>query len=299
MTDLQIHPVADLFPMLPDDELAELAADIKERGQLQPIILDAEGRILDGRNRYAACAMAGVEPRFEAYSGDDPNGYALAVNVARRSLRPSQKYMIKEMARRLAVVNGSHATKTVISRNQGESDGLSQAATVLDHAPDLARQVVAGNLPLHKAVEEARQAKKLAQEQEDKRRRLAEDAPDLLALFQDDQLSLDEAVSVLEQRLEKARQEAEQRRHEEEGRLAEEARLEGERKAAEQRERRTATLLLCKLIPALAEMDGEQLASLYDPDQEPPEFQVTSETLMRAGEALDGIMKVWQERELS
>jgi ParB-like chromosome segregation protein Spo0J len=64
MSELAVHPVAALFPMLADDELGELAADIKERGLLQPIVLDAEGRVLDGRNRLAACKKVGVEPTF-------------------------------------------------------------------------------------------------------------------------------------------------------------------------------------------------------------------------------------------
>jgi ParB-like nuclease domain len=46
-----------------------LRRDIKARGLLQPIVLDAEGRVLDGRNRLAACEKAGIEPMFETYAG--------------------------------------------------------------------------------------------------------------------------------------------------------------------------------------------------------------------------------------
>jgi ParB-like chromosome segregation protein Spo0J len=72
MSELAVHPVAALFPMLADDELDELAASIKANGLLQPIVLDKDGAILDGRHRLKACGKAGVKPRFETYKGDDP-----------------------------------------------------------------------------------------------------------------------------------------------------------------------------------------------------------------------------------
>ena len=56
------------------------------------------GSILDGRNRYAACRLAGVEPEFTTYDGDDPEGYALAVNAQRRDLTKSQRAMVAARA---------------------------------------------------------------------------------------------------------------------------------------------------------------------------------------------------------
>jgi ParB-like chromosome segregation protein Spo0J len=63
---LEPHPFAALFPELPREELTELARDIKERGELEPIIL-YKGVILDGRNRYRACQIAGVKPRIKEF----------------------------------------------------------------------------------------------------------------------------------------------------------------------------------------------------------------------------------------
>ncbi len=52
MSELAVHPVAALFPMLSDDELDELAADIKANGLRFPIVHDKEGKtLIDGHNR--------------------------------------------------------------------------------------------------------------------------------------------------------------------------------------------------------------------------------------------------------
>ncbi len=84
------HPLADLFPVLPDSELAKLAKDIRANGLQEPICL-YQGQVLDGRSRYKACALAGVTPLFCEYSGDDPAGYVFSMNFYRRHLSPSQR----------------------------------------------------------------------------------------------------------------------------------------------------------------------------------------------------------------
>lgn len=94
MSQYEHHPAAALFPMMDDFDLAELAADIKANGLLEPIVL-FEGKILDGRNRDIACREAGVEPRFEDANGiGSPILYVVSKNLHRRHLTVSQRAAI-------------------------------------------------------------------------------------------------------------------------------------------------------------------------------------------------------------
>lgn len=84
------HPIAAIFPLLPEAELSELAEDIKKNGLKTDIVI-YEGKILDGRNRYRACAIAKVQPFTTQYAGDDPVGLVLSLNLHRRHLTAGQK----------------------------------------------------------------------------------------------------------------------------------------------------------------------------------------------------------------
>jgi len=90
MKILQPHPIAEIFPMLPESELKTLTADIQESGLQTPIVL-YEGKILDGRNRYAACISGSVDPAFTQYTGSNAATYVLSLNLHRRHLTASQK----------------------------------------------------------------------------------------------------------------------------------------------------------------------------------------------------------------
>ena len=63
---MEFHQIANIFPMLGEEELSELADDIMQNGLHQPIVL-YQGQILDGRNRYQACELAAVEPDYIEY----------------------------------------------------------------------------------------------------------------------------------------------------------------------------------------------------------------------------------------
>lgn len=90
---MKSHEYADLFPMMATADIARLADDIKENGQANPIVT-FEGKILDGRNRYQACTMAGVDPQFTEYDGAEPLAFVVSHNLHRRHLSESQRGMV-------------------------------------------------------------------------------------------------------------------------------------------------------------------------------------------------------------
>jgi ParB-like nuclease family protein len=185
------HPIADLFPMLAEDELRELAADIKQRGQLQPIMLDEEGRILDGRNRNAACNLAGVEPWFETYSGDDPDGYALSVNVNRREMTKGQKAMVIVLADDLYNL---YSQSKLASDTGIPQPRFSEANTILRFARELATDVIAGETPLSEAFKVAKARKAEAESTGSQLEELRKLAPDLAVFVENGIRNLSDAL---------------------------------------------------------------------------------------------------------
>ena len=92
--NLSLHPACELFPRLGEAELQQLADDIKENGLQNPIVLLDE-KILDGRNRNAACKIAKVKPRFVDWDGEgSPVEWVISQNLMRRHLTASQRAVI-------------------------------------------------------------------------------------------------------------------------------------------------------------------------------------------------------------
>jgi ParB-like chromosome segregation protein Spo0J len=80
----KVHPAADVFPMMSDEELAELGADIKNRGVIEPVKFRGDW-LLDGRNRLEAAERAGVDIGPPAHlPGVDPVIYVISANLHRR-----------------------------------------------------------------------------------------------------------------------------------------------------------------------------------------------------------------------
>ena len=156
------HPVADIFPMLPHDDLMRLSEDIATRGLLEPVVM-LDDMILDGRNRYAACKLAGVTPDFVTFSGDDALGYVIAKNMHRRHLNESQRAVVASRIANLG--NGQRASlanlpSSPVTQPQAammlnvSPRSVTSVKAIERDAPELIPQIDSGDLSINKAVTE-------------------------------------------------------------------------------------------------------------------------------------------------
>src|SRR5262249_13404250 len=145
-----VHPAAEMFPLMPPEELKVLGEDIKANGLTEPVTtwVDQDGAewLLDGRNRLDAIARAGYRFRLHgrvigsgarkgqraperfkvlppsgsesrwavSYTrrnfGSDPYAYVVSANIHRRHLTTEQR---KEIAAALLKSNPERSDRSV------------------------------------------------------------------------------------------------------------------------------------------------------------------------------------------
>ena len=107
----RVHPIADAYPMMSDEELNDLASDIKTHGLRKRLIFLRDGAglvLLDGRNRAEALERAGIEidtaKHCQISEGmTDPIAYIASANIHRRHLsKEDRARMLVAAARHLA-----------------------------------------------------------------------------------------------------------------------------------------------------------------------------------------------------
>lgn len=143
-----VHPVASLFPMIDDDALNALAEDIKKNGQREPIIvayLDEamidEPVVIDGRNRHAACKLAGIEPEFKfVMSLNDRElspqviaDWIISHNLHRRHLTTSQKAMVGQGYLAYLKEEAKKRQLSTLKQNARDSVGQNSAQREVDN----------------------------------------------------------------------------------------------------------------------------------------------------------------------
>jgi protein gp37 len=183
----EVHPAADVFPLLEGAEFDALVQDILVRGLHEPIALTHDGNmIVDGRNRYRACEECGRDPVFyrlsEFFQGKDLIDWIVSVNVKRRHLNPGQLAFVAlelepiyaaEAKERQRAHGGTAPGKPketlpadrpkVISDARDEAAhaiggagrNVSKAKKIEEVAPDLKVEVVSGKTSLDAAYKQA------------------------------------------------------------------------------------------------------------------------------------------------
>lgn len=204
---LPVHPWAAQFPMRSQEDLESMAASIKANGVRVPVVIgkapmaDGEAPVLclvDGRNRIAACKLAGVTPPHIALNGEDIDAFIADVNLERRDLTKGQKAML--LAVRHTGDRKGGRGKTA-ARNSAESAGLSmrrvqEARSVIEFCPELVEQVIDGKLGLDEGLKEAQRRRAVGLATETRFERLDASDSDLADLVREQRMSLSEAEAA-------------------------------------------------------------------------------------------------------
>jgi hypothetical protein len=134
--DLRSHPVADVFPLMGEADLAALADDIRKNGQRDAIVL-LNGSILDGRNRWLAAQKLGHTPITEEWDGiGTPLDFVVSKNLHRRHLNLSQRAMIA----------------CQIATAEGGGDRMSDHRIFVSGGPDVTAEQAAKMLGVSRAL---------------------------------------------------------------------------------------------------------------------------------------------------
>jgi rubrerythrin len=175
---MEFHEAANLFPMMNADDFSRLVDDISRGYDSRFPILTFEGKILDGRNRYAACLKAEVEPVYEEWVGDNPVEFVVRANVNRRHFTSSQlavlaleveKQLAEEARKRQATSTGGsnpQLTQLFAEADKGEAreqaarmvgtnrQYVSDAKNIAEKAPELLDKVRSGEMSIPEAKRE-------------------------------------------------------------------------------------------------------------------------------------------------
>jgi len=145
---VKTHSLAKSFPAMLMDEAAALERDIQANKQRQPIVL-FEGKILDGRHRYAVCTKLGIEPTFTTFEGTEVEAKALvlSLNVHRRHLTFAQKEAIvaAELQRDpaqsdRAIADVAKVSPTTVGKVRAKAEATGDVSTVDTSTDTLGRK---------------------------------------------------------------------------------------------------------------------------------------------------------------
>ncbi|MCM2371906.1 ParB N-terminal domain-containing protein [Aporhodopirellula aestuarii] len=209
----KIHPMCNSIPIIPQRNFDNMVDSIKENGLLEPIYINHDKQLLDGRSRLMACFVAGVALTADDVKVTEHSPEAIAQsNVARRHLTKNQKLMLAvdrlSMQRKLAGVKrtvgaekvrqsqkqpdgaklarsqqpkkrGPRALEKVAKEEEVPRADLALAEKILLAAPDLQPSIESGEISLEEAANRTGVPRKQTQAPRPKKRKPSRPQRDL------------------------------------------------------------------------------------------------------------------------
>lgn len=162
--EIEYHPFANVFRMMTEAELAELAENIELQGLRRAVIL-FEGKVLDGRNRYRACLLNGLQPHFKQFLGtedealefvESENRHRRHESVADRALSAARLVTLKQgiwqKHRSTLPIGNQQTLNEVAKRFKVSKRTVSRATKILHKAiPEVIRKLEDGEMTIGKA----------------------------------------------------------------------------------------------------------------------------------------------------
>lgn len=202
----EIHPFAARFPMLSADDMDALVESIAHVGQTDPILLDTDGRLLDGRNRLEACQRLGIDPVFRTVETDSPESVINSRNALTKPLSTGQRAMAVAMELAAMDLRESGRQKRgssgIVPNLEVSKVRLSEAGYIIDRDPPLADAVLLGTVPLSRAYEDTKKAQAKDEKETAQLATIAAKASDLYerVVDEDDPTTVEEAYASYEVR---------------------------------------------------------------------------------------------------
>ena len=158
---LPIHPAAELFPLMNDAELRELADDIEANGLLEQVIIYNDQELgcclLDGRNQLDALELLGWEAGgfaceslsenqfvpclvYEHREGFverpefDPYDYVISKNIRRRHLTPDQR---RELIAKVLKAKPEASNRQIAKQTKADDKTVAKVRTALEATAEI------------------------------------------------------------------------------------------------------------------------------------------------------------------
>jgi len=204
---IKIHPAAECVRMMDPDELSSLAVSIETLGQKEPATIgrvngEETEYLVDGRNRWKACEMVGVDLITEVriFESHDAVKDFIATKNDRRNITKGQKAMAIALLYPEPEKGGRGHKKKVPETGGFSRQRLGDARRVLTFSLDIAHAVRDGTKTLDDALKEIEESRKAMLSAEAQLASLRAEAPDLADLVTDEKLSMAEASAALAKR---------------------------------------------------------------------------------------------------